>query len=354
MVDSTLKCNSDQLEEEVSCVSIGASSTSEIKGALMTYAQLTREQRYQIRALLKTGHSQMEIAEAIEVHKSTVSRELRRNRGKKGYRPKQAHRMAMARRGRGTKRIAAATWRVVDRLIREDWSPEQVSNRLRLDHNIRISHEWIYQHVLADQWAGGDLHRHLRCQKAHRKRYGRHDRRGRLPERPSIEDRPSIADKRQRIGDWEVDTILGKGRRQPLVTLTERKSRLTRIHKPAQKTAQLVADAVIDMLRACVDRVHTITSDNGKKFAEFQRIGKALQTVVYFAHPYASWERGTNENTNGLIRQYFPKGMDLSKVTQNQVTAVERRLNNRPRKCLGSKTPNEVFFGTHSPVALGT
>jgi len=353
-VDSTLKCNLDQLEEEVSCGSIGASSTSEIKGALMTYAQLTREQRYQIRALLQTGHSQMEIAEAIEVHKSTISRELKRNRGKKGYRPKQAHRMAMARRGHGHKRIHAATWAAVERLIREDWSPEQVSNRLRQDHGIRVSHEWIYQHILADKWAGGDLHRHLRCQKAHRRRYGRHDRRGRLPERPSIEDRPPIGDKRQRIGDWEADTILGKGRRQPLVTLTDRKSRFTRIHKPAHKTAQLVADAVIELLLVWKDRVHTITSDNGKEFAEFQRIGEALKTVVYFAHPYASWERGTNENTNGLIRQYFPKGMDLSRVTQEQVAAVERRLNNRPRKCLGFKTPNEVFFGTYSPVALGT
>lgn len=320
----------------------------------MTYAQLTREQRYQIRALLKTGHSQTEIARAIGLHKSTVSRELRRNRGQKGYRPKQAHRMAMERRGRGRKRIDADTWAVVEKLIREDWSPEQVSNRLRLDHDINISHEWIYQHILADKQAGGDLHRHLRCQKAHRKRYGRHDRRGRLPERPSIEERPEVVDRRERIGDWEVDTILGKGRRQPLVTLAERKSRLTRIYKPAHKTAQLVADAVIELLCPWKDRVHTITSDNGKEFAQFQRIGQALKAVVYFAHPYASWERGTNENTNGLIRQYFPKGMDLSKVTPEDVAGVERRLNHRPRKCLGFKTPNEVFFGTYSPVALGS
>lgn len=270
--------------------------------------------------------------------------------------------MAMERRGRGRKRIDGDTWAVVERLIREDWSPEQVSNRLRLDHDICISHDWIYQHILADKHAGGDLHRHLRCQKAHRKRYGRHDRRGRLPERPSIEERPEVVDRRERIGDWEMDTILGKGRRQPLVTLAERKSRLTRIYpkgagtfsKPGHKTAQLVADGVIALLRAWKDRVHTITSDNGKEFAQFQRIGQALKTVVYFAHPYASWERGTNENTNGLIRQYFPKGMGLSKVTQEEVAAVERRLNNRPRKCLGFKTPNEVFFGTCSPVALGT
>ena len=156
------------------------------------------------------------------------------------------------------------------------------------------------------------------------------------------------------VEGFQSDRALRKGRRQPLVTLVERKSRLTRICKPAHRTAQLVADAVIEMLRAWQERVHTITSDNGKEFAQFQRMGEALKAVVYFAHPYASWERGTNENTNGLIRQYFPKGMNLSKVTQEDLAVVERRLNNRPRKCLGFKTPNEVFFGTHSPVALGS
>jgi IS30 family transposase len=320
----------------------------------MTYAQLTCEQRYQIKALMKIGHSQKEIAEVIKVHKSTISRELRRNRGQRGYRPKQAHRMAMERRSHAWKRIDAATWTLVEKLIREDWSPEQISNRLREDHDICISHEWIYQHILADKRAGGDLHLHLRCQKARRKRYGSYDRRGKLPERPSIEERPEIVEKRQRLGDWEVDTILGKGRRHLLVTLTDRKSRLTRIYKVVRKTSQEVADAVIDMLRPWKARVLTITSDNGKEFAQFQRISRVLKAMMYFAHPYASWERGTNENTNGLIRQYFPKDKDLSNITWEDIEWVERRLNNRPRKCLGFKTPNEVFFGTYSPVALGS
>ncbi len=320
----------------------------------MTYMQLTYEQRYQIKALLKTGHNQKEIAETIKVHKSTISRELRRNRGQRGYRPKQAHHMAMERRGQTRKRIDASTWAQVEKLIREDWSPEQISERLKEDHNLRISHEWIYQYLLDDKRAGGDLYQHLRCQKARRKRYGSYDRRGRLPERPSIEERPKIVEKRKRLGDWEVDTILGKGRRHLLVTLTDRKSRLTRIYKVVHKTAQEVADAVIDMLFPWKDRVLTITSDNGKEFAQFQRIGEELKAMMYFAHPYSSWERGTNENTNGLIRQYFPKNKDLSRITREDIEWVEQRLNNRPRKCLGFKTPNEVFFNTYSPIALGS
>lgn len=320
----------------------------------MTYTQLTCEQRYQIKALLRTGQNQKEIAQAISVHPSTISRELRRNRGQRGYRPKQAHCMAMARRGQAKKRIDAAAWAVVEKLVRKEWSPEQISERLKNDHDVQISHEWIYQHILADKCAGGDLYRHLRCQKKRRKRYGSYDRRGRLPDRPSIEERPDIVEKRQRLGDWEVDTILGKGRRYLLVTLTDRKSRLTRMYKVVRKTAQEVADAVIEMLRPWQDRVHTITSDNGKEFAHFERIGEALKAMMYFAHPYASWERGTNENTNGLIRQYFPKDKDLSTISQEDIAWVEERLNNRPRKCLGFRTPNEVFFNTYSPIALGS
>lgn len=320
----------------------------------MMYTQLTHEQRYQIKALLKTGHNQKKIAEAVEVHPSTISRELRRNRGQRGYRPQQAHRMAMERRGQAKKRIDDATWSLVEKFIRKEWSPEQISGRLKEDHDLRISHEWIYQHILADKREGGDLYKHLRCQKARRKRYGSYDRRGKLPERPSIEERPEIVEKRQRLGDWEVDTVLGKGRRHLLVTLTDRKSRLTRIYKVVRKTAQEVADAVIEMLQLWKDRVHTITSDNGKEFAHFERIGEALKAMMYFAHPYASWERGTNENTNGLIRQYFPKDKDLSTITREETAWVEQRLNNRPRKCLGFKTPNEVFFNTYSPVALAS
>lgn len=320
----------------------------------MTYTQLTCEQRYQIKALLNMGHNQTQIAKAIGVDKSTISRELDRNRGQRGYRPKQAQRLADERRRTSNKRISETTWKVVEELIRQDWSPEQVSERLKRDHGLGVSHEWVYQHILTDKEAGGDLYRHLRCQKARKKRYGSYDRRGKLADRTSIEERPLIVGLRKRLGDWEIDTVLGKGRRHLLVTLTERKSRLTRIYKVVRKTAQEVGDAVIEVLGPMMQLVHTITSDNGKEFAHHKRIAEELMADMYFAHPYASWQRGTNENTNGLIRQYFPKDMDLSMITEEDLQAVEERLNTRPRKCLDFKSPAEVFFGTYSPVALGT
>lgn len=311
---------------------------------MRTYTQLTQEQRYQIYALLQVGHLQVEIADTIGVHKSTVSRELGRNKGKRGYRPKQAHRMAMARRCKAKVHIAPSTWALIERLIRQDWSPEQVSGWLRKTQGLRVSHEWIYQHILADKRAGGDLHRHLRCQKARRKRYGSYDRRGKLRNRVGIDDRPAIVDTRRRLGDWEADTIVGKGRCQAIVTLSERKSRLALLEKVDRKTAQKVGDAIIELLKPLAPKTHTITSDNGKEFAHHERIGESLEVKVYFAHPYSSWERGSNENMNGLVRQYFPKGSDFSAITTEEIELVMDKLNNRPRKCLDFKTPNQVFF----------
>jgi len=313
------------------------------------YTQLTQEQRYQISALLKMDHTQIEIAKVIGVHKSTVSRELRRNRGLRGYRPKQAHRLAVSRRDKSRPRIGTSIWILIEALIRQEWSPEQVSDSLKDNHGLQISHEWIYQYILTDKHAGGDLHRHLRCQKKRRKRYGSYDRRGKLKNRVSIDERPAIVDTRQRLGDWEVDTIIGKGHRHAIVSLTERKSRLALLRKVECKTAQAVADAVIELMKSLPIRTHTITADNGKEFADHERIAKKLNTDVYFAHPYSSWERGSNENMNGLIRQYFPKKRSFVTITQQEIDFVMERLNNRPRKCLGFKTPNDVFFN-HSPV----
>jgi len=316
---------------------------------MITYTQLTQEQRYQIYALLKMGHLQIEIARVIGVHKSTISRELRRNRGLRGYRPQQAHRMARRRRRRSKPRIDPSTWALIEFFIRQDWSPEQVSDWLKINYGLQISHESIYQYILKDKHAGGNLHRHLRCQKKRRKRYGSYDRRGTLKNRVSIDERPSIVDARQRLGDWEVDTIIGKGHHQAIVSLTERKSRLALLRKVERKTAQAVADAVIDLLKPLGGDPHTITADNGKEFAGHERIANDLQVDVYFAHPYSSWERGTNENMNGLIRQYFPKKRCFATITEHEIQHAMERLNNRPRKCLGFKTPNQIFFG-HSPV----
>lgn len=311
---------------------------------MRTYMQLTQGQRYQIYALLKAGATQTEIARIICVHKSTVSRELNRNRGKRGYRPKQAHQLALNRRREPVPIISAATWTFVERLICQEWSPEQISNWLRINHGIHISHEWIYQYILKDKRAGGDLHRHLRCQKKRRKRYGSYDRRGKLKNRVSIEERPTIVDTRTRLGDWEVDTIIGKGHRQAIVSLTERKSRLALIRKVENKTAEAVADAVVELLKPYAKGLHTITADNGKEFADHERIAAELKANVYFAHPYSSWERGSNENMNGLVRQYFPKNCGFVSITEQEIEFVMDRLNNRPRNCLGFKSPNQVFF----------
>lgn len=319
----------------------------------MSYAQLAAEQRYQIYALMKAGHRQTKIAAVVGVHKSTISREVRRNRGLRGYRPLQAHQLAVHRRQTKAQcRLTPEHWSLIERLLQEDWSPEQISLWLAAQQVLTISHEWIYQHVLQDKAQDGSLYRHLRCQKARKKRYGAYDRRGHLRNRVSIEERPSIVEDRTRLGDWELDTIIGKGRRKVLVSLTERTSRLALIAKVPNKEAVGVTHAILKLLTPLSKQVYTLTADNGKEFAQHEAIAKALNADFYFAHPYASWERGLNENTNGLIRQYFPKSCDFTTITQQDLDHVMHKLNNRPRKCLGMKTPNQVCFGINPFVAL--
>jgi IS30 family transposase len=280
---------------------------------------------------------------------------MRRNRGLRGYRPKQAHLLAEIRRAKTAKtRISPDTWSLVKRLLRKDWSPEQISGWLVKEFQITVSHESIYQFILKDKQQGGNLYRHLRCKKKRRKRYGSTSRRGQLLNRVSIDQRPAIVDTRSRIGDWELDTIIGKGHKQALVSLTERKSRLTLVAKVKRKSAELTSRSIRRLLKPIASQVLTLTSDNGKEFARHQEIATALRADFYFAHPYSSWERGLNENTNGLIRQYFPKKHDFTTITEKDVFMVMNKLNNRPRKCLGFKTPNQVFFGIKPSVALGT
>ena len=319
----------------------------------MSYTQLTQYQRYQIYALLKREHNQTEIAQTIGVHKSTISRELKRNRGQRGYRPKQAHRKTINRRNWDHRRIAPQTWGWIERKLREDWSPEQVTLWMRKYRKVSVSHEWIYQYIYANKRAGGDLHKHLRCQKKRRKRYGSTDRRGNLVDRVGIEQRPGVVDGRSRLGDWEADTVIGKKSPYALVTLVERKSRFTLVKKINHRTSEATRDAVVQMLKPFRLKILTITCDNGKEFAGHKEIAEELGANVYFAHPYSSWERGTNENTNGLLRQYFPKGSDFSKITDEKVQFVEKRLNSRPRKCLNVMSPEMVFFN-FCDVALET
>jgi transposase, IS30 family len=318
----------------------------------MSYTQLTREQRYQIYALRKAGHTQTEVAAIIGVHKSSVSRELRRNHGRRGYCAGRAHELAAARRHATRRpRITAQTWALVESLLRLEWSPEQVSGRLKLVGREAVSHERIYQHVYADKRAGGTLHLHLRCRRERRKRYGKQSRRGQIAGRVGIEARPAVVDARQRVGDWEADTIVGRRGRGALLSLVERKSKLVRLCWVERKGAAEVAAASLTVLSPLAERVLTITSDNGGEFDHHARISEGLGADFYFARPHASWERGVNENTNGLLRQYFPKRADFATITQADVEWVMGRLNERPRKRLGYRTPNEVFY-KRRPVAL--
>jgi IS30 family transposase len=304
----------------------------------MNYTHLTREERYQIYALKKAGHKQSEIANVLERSESTISRELSRNCGRLGYRPKQAHCKAVERRAVNARTIDDATWQFAQEKLLLQWSPDQISQ------HAAISIETVYQRVYANKRAGGLLWKNLRCQKQRRKRYGKMDRRGTIPNRLSIEDRPAIVETRSRIGDWEADTVIGKSHRQAIVSVVERKTGFTLIHKVERKTAQAVTEAMTTLLKPYRNKVHTITSDNGKEFAGHEEIANKLKADFYFAHPYASWERGTNENTNGLIRQYFPKSRDFTTITQQEIDTAMERLNNRPRKRLGYQTPNQVFF----------
>lgn len=321
------------------------------------YTQLTREQRYQIYAYGKAGLNQSETAAQLEVHKSTISRELARNRGRRSYRPKQAQELCEARRaGSSRPRIGVLEWQRVEALIRREWSPEQVRDRLASEDQRPISHEWIYQYLCRDKLAGGMLYRCLRCQRRRRKRYGRPERRGQLLNRVSIEARPAIVERRRRIGDWEGDTLIGRHHRGVLVSLVERKSGYTVLAALPRRTAQAFRETTVRLLKPLKAKVHTLTLDNGKEGAQHERIARSLCARVYFAHPYASWERGTNENTNGLIRQYFPKHRNLTTVTQKELDHAMHRLNHRPRKRLGFKTPYEIFYRTKTSltVALGT
>ena len=321
----------------------------------MTYTQLTETQRYQIYALNKAKMTQTEIAQIIGVHKSTVSREIHRNSGLRGYRPKQAHSFAIQRKlHKAKQRITTQTWETINTLIKQEWSPEQISGWLKSEKHMSVSPEWIYQYIYTDKRYGGQLYQHLRCQKQRKKRYGSNSRRGTIPNQISIDQRPAIVEKRQRIGDWELDTVIGKNHKQALVTLVERKSRFTLIAKVIRKTAENVSDAIIKLLFPYPNKVKTLTADNGREFAQHETIAQQLKVRFFFAHPYASWERGLNENTNGLIRQYFPKKTDFTTITNEHIQFVIERLNNRPRKCLGFKTPNQIFAGLKPEVALAT
>lgn len=319
----------------------------------MGYKQLDYLKRCKILAFWKAGYKQSDIAKEVGVHQSTISRELNRNitfvRTKLGswqYKPDYAQASANERH-RNKHKVVKFTKEVeafVRTKIQEKWSPEQISGYAKKNGLFSIGKEWIYQFILKDKQKRGKLYLNLRHQnKKYRKRYGSPKRNGPIKNRRFIDERPTIVDEKSRVGDWEIDTIIGKQRQQAVISIVERFSKKIILKKVSRKSARNVAYATIEGLTPYLKSVLSITSDNGSEFAYHEEISKALSTEFYFAHPYSSWERGLNENTNGLVRQYLKKGSSFSEITDVDLEIIMHALNNRPRKSLGFATPNQAF-----------
>ena len=318
----------------------------------MKYKHLTREERFTISCLKIKGHSTSFIAAQLARSKSTIHREIKRNSNPTGdYWFAKASDYASCRSRQAScrsPRINADSWNfAVEMLTTDQWSPDQISSDLRKSQRPPISHETIYRRIYADKERGGKLHSHLRhrlgCYKS---RLIKNDKRGKIKNQRSIEIRPEIVNEKKRVGDFEVDTIVGShsGSSSVLVTLVDRCSRFTLIAKARNKTAEAVSHALLTALAPYRHKLHTLTYDNGKEFAWHEMIDTILDTTGYFAHPYSSWERGLNENTNGLIRQYFPKKTNFDNIPQSDIALVQDKLNRRPRKCLDRNTPNSIFL----------
>jgi IS30 family transposase len=315
----------------------------------MRHKQLTQKERYHIWASLKRGNSQKEIAESIGVHPSTICRELQRNKDN----VTQEYHYAFAelksqRRQQGKAKYTVFTSKIktyIKTKLKDDWSPEQIAGRMKIDHGFTICHETIYRYIYYNKSRGGRLYKHLRHKnKKYHSRSNKYQRRGTIIDRISIDKRPKIVNKKKRIGDFEIDTVIGLNHVGALVTVVDRKSKYAIIKKVSSKRADEVTNALIEMLYPLRKITQTITSDNGKEFAYHKQVSEALGTSFYFAHPYSSWERGLNEHTNGLIRQYLPKKTDFTQISKEEITTIQDKLNHRPRKILNYRTPYEIFF----------
>lgn len=313
----------------------------------MAYHQLTPDERYTIASMRSAGRRPAEIARVLGRHRSTIGREIARNLCKTDgyYRPSKAQTRTLTRRTEARRVLhhSAQQYGVVEALLREKWSPEQVAGTMEMSFGFRISHQTIYRYVRQDRCRGGSLFRLLRQSgKLRRKRHNSVDFRGKLPGRRSIEDRPVEVERREAIGHWEVDTVMGTDR-NCIVTLVERATRFTLIGKLRARTKAELNRRIVKLIRQRPEQFKTVTADNGTEFHGYKQIEAATGVTFYFAHPYHSWERGTNENTNGLIRQYLPKGTSMASLTQQQCNAIARSLNTRPRKRLGFHTPESRF-----------
>lgn len=308
-------------------------------------AHITVEQRYQIQALLAAGNKPIKIAEILGREKSVISRELARNRLANGkYKPEVAQDFYQYRRKhcrKSSKWLNPELKDYVEAQLREEKSPEQISGVMHKEkHSLTISHEAIYQYVWEDKRKGGTLCKHLRNQgRRYQKRGNNKNNRGLIPNRVGIEHRPKIVEQRSRIGDFEIDLVIGKNHKNPILTIVERKSGFALLRKLPSKEAKITAEQLVDAMLPIKDYVHTITSDNGKEFAKHELVAQELDAHFYFATPYHSWERGSNENYNRLLRQYFPKKVSFDQITEEQLKIIQQKLNNRERKRLGFVSP---------------
>lgn len=316
---------------------------------------LTLAQREELALLFHQGCTQSQIGAALGVNQSTISRELSHNKlHKNKYSPSNAQHWLGLRKIWAKEKVPkwyerAKLLKYVVSKLRLFWSPEQIAGRIRLDfpgeNSMRISHESIYKYIWQDKQAGGSLYKYLRfARKNRKKRYGSKQNRGKIPNRRGIELRPAVVEERSRVGDWESDLVVGKENAKAIATFVERKTRLLKAIKIESRQASNMLMASKKAFRSVPQQFRlTMTHDNGKEISSHEQITKTLGILVYCANPYHSWERGTNENSNGLLRQFFPKSMDLSPVTQKQVDQAVRLINNRPRKTLNYSTPSEIF-----------
>lgn len=319
----------------------------------MKHRQLTSEDRYILGALKKQGISIKEIAKHLGFHRSTIYRELQRNSCHHmdgAYRPSKAERRTRARRSRSrrNRHYSEADFDIVRHYLSKRWSPEQIVGHIRRYGLMsrRMSHETIYQYIWRDKANGGNLWRFLRqSPKQRRKRYRAYDSRGRMADKRHISERPKSVESRLTKGHWEIDTVMGHGSNDCIVTLHERKTGFVLIGKLKDRTTTSLNKRTVSLINRFPDTFKTITADNGTEFHQYRQIERVTSVLFYFATPHHSWERGSNENTNGLIRQYLPKGSSMSKLTQQQCDAIAHHLNTRPRKRLNFKTPEECFYG---------
>jgi IS30 family transposase len=316
------------------------------------YHHLTYDQRCQIYILIARKDSKASIAKALKVHPSTISREILRNKGEKGYRFKQAHQKSISKRNsKPNQKLTKTIISAINQKLEKQWSPVQISGWLKKHSKEFVSFKTIYNYLRKDKQNGGTFYKELRHKgKKYQKGKNKTSGRGCIPGRIDISMRPAIVEEKSRLGDWELDTIIGAGHKGVIVSMVERASKLTKLIKVPSKTATDVTKALIDKLSPIKEFVYTLTADNGKEFAYHQLVSFNLEANFYFATPYHSWERGLNEHTNGLIRQYFPKSQSLKEITDEDVLRVESLLNNRPRKILGFETPLEAFERLSTPM----